>query len=90
MESLCPKPESLRSVFVDQNTGNYGVQHTKGNTRYAEHQNWQTQVHHGVTHHISQDHDDSVGAAFHLRPRRVGLEQIVDGEIVDGEKHTHE
>lgn len=87
--SLCSKPESSRCVFIDQHTGNCAVQHAKGDACNTEHQNGQPKIHQGVTSHIRQDHDDAVGTTFHLRPRRVGLEQIVNGEIVDREKDTH-
>lgn len=37
-DGLCTQPEGLRSEFVDQDTGNHGVQYAKDDAGHAEHQ----------------------------------------------------
>lgn len=86
---LSPKPESLRCETIDQDTGHNGINHTEGNTRHTEHQNRQPEVHHGIAYHIGEDHHDAIGPALHLCSSCIGLKQVVDGQVMDGEKGAH-
>ena len=86
--SLHPQPKRLRRHFIHQNAGQYTVNQTENNGHDALHQSRHTHTHQVIAPKVSQDGNKPVSASLHLRPRRIGLEQLINRQIMYGKEYT--
>ena len=83
------QPERLRSEPIDQDTGCHRICQTEYDTDDPEHQRRHPQLHHPETDQICRGSNNPVCAAFQFCSGIIGLKQIINREIMHGEKHAH-
>ena len=87
--ALWTNSKGAGSKFVDKNAGDNAVKHAKQYGQRSKEKNGDPLLHQEKTDKVCNGKHQTVGAAFHFGSRVVGLEQIVDCQIVNREKHTH-
>lgn len=87
--ALSTEPESFGGKPIDQNTCRNGIQDAKGNAHDPKYQSRHPNLHQKKTDKIGGRHYHLVCTALHFSPCIVRLQQVIDRQIMDGEKHTH-
>ena len=86
---LCTQAERFGGKPINQNRSYNRIQDTEHDTGDAEHQNRHFKIHHTVAYKVCDDHHQAVCPAFHLCSGVIGLQQIINREVMDREKQAH-
>lgn len=86
---LCSQPECLRRKPVHKNTCHNRIDHAKCDTGDPEYQDRHPDLHQEKADQIGDRQNDLIHPAFHLCSRIIRLQQIVDRQVMDREKHAH-
>lgn len=89
MSVLISKPERFSRKPENQYTGRNAIQYTEKNDHQPKQHRIHPDLHQKKADQISGRHGNLIGSTLHLCIDIVRLQQIIQCQVMDGEKDTH-